>query len=135
MLWVDKHAPRRLDDLDCHEHLTPLFRSLAASDAPPHLLLYGPSGAGKKTRALAYLREVFGEDIDKVRVETFVEKETNAEATVCQSNSHIILSCAEFGLRDKQIVQGVIKSLVEAAPQASIASSFFCTSKQKKRFK
>ena len=39
---------------------------LAASDAPPHLLLYGPSGAGKKTRALAYLREVFGEDIDKV---------------------------------------------------------------------
>ncbi|CDJ59998.1 replication factor c, putative [Eimeria maxima] len=135
MLWVDKHAPRRLDDLDCHPHLTPLFRSLAASDNPPHLLLYGPSGAGKKTRVLAYLREVFGEEIDKVRVETFVEKETNAEATLCQSNDHTIISCAEFGTRDKAIVQGVIKDLVEAAPQASIASSFFFTKKRQKRYK
>ncbi|KAL8453626.1 hypothetical protein Emed_000761 [Eimeria media] len=135
MLWVDKHAPRRIDDLDCHENLTPLLRSLASSDSPPHLLFYGPSGGGKKTRALALLRELFGEEVDRVRVETFVEKESNAEATVCQSSCHVILSCNEFGFRDRAIVQAIIKSLVEAAPQAALASSFFTKAKQQKRFK
>ncbi|CDJ44579.1 replication factor c, putative, partial [Eimeria tenella] len=70
-----------------------------------------------------------------VRVETFVEKESNAEATLCQSSCHTILSCTEFGLRDKAIVQAVIKGLVEAAPQAALASSFFSTAKRQKRFK
>ncbi|XP_026190813.1 replication factor C subunit 3 [Cyclospora cayetanensis] len=135
MLWVDKHAPRRLGDLDCHKDLTPLLRSLAANDSLPHLLFYGPSGAGKKTRALALLREIFGDEVDKVRVETFVEKESNAEATVCQSSCHVILSCTEFGLRDRVIVQGIIRSLVDAAPQAALASSFFSTAKKQKRFK
>ncbi|KAL8271103.1 hypothetical protein Esti_004957 [Eimeria stiedai] len=135
MLWVDKHAPRRIDDLDCHENLTPLLRSLASSDSPPHLLFYGPSGAGKKTRALAFLRELFGDEVDRVRVETFVEKESNAEATVCQSSCHVVLSCNEFGFRDRAIVQAIIKSLVEAAPQAALASSFFTKSKRRKRFK
>ncbi|KAL8426990.1 hypothetical protein Efla_004002 [Eimeria flavescens] len=135
MLWVDKHAPRRLDELDCHENLTPLLRSLAASESPPHLLFYGPSGAGKKTRALAFLRELFGDEVDKVRVETFVEKESNAEATVCQSSCHVILSCHEFGFRDRAIVQAIIKSLVESAPQAALAASFFSKATKQKKFK
>ena len=34
----------------------------------PHLLLYGPSGAGKKTLVMAILREMFGASADKVRM-------------------------------------------------------------------
>lgn len=32
----------------------------------PHLLFYGPSGAGKRTRMMAALRELYGPSIDKV---------------------------------------------------------------------
>lgn len=39
---------------------------LAASPSLPHLLFYGPSGGGKKTRVMALLRELFGEGVDKV---------------------------------------------------------------------
>lgn len=93
-LWVDKHRPCALDRLHFHADISeqlkqlvrtrtsvallsllrrgysclrrPIFTQAAAGDFP-HLLFYGPSGAGKKTRIMCFLRELFGPSSEKVR--------------------------------------------------------------------
>ena len=67
MLWVDKHRPLSLDKVDYAKDQAQQLMRLAASGDMPHLLFYGPSGAGKKTRVMALLRAMFGSSVEKVR--------------------------------------------------------------------
>jgi len=66
-LWVDKYRPLTLDKVDYHKDQAAQLTRLAASGDLPHLLFYGPSGAGKKTRVMALLRAIFGAGVEKVR--------------------------------------------------------------------
>lgn len=36
----------------------------------PHLLVYGPPGAGKKTRIMCIIRELYGSGAERLRMET-----------------------------------------------------------------
>ena len=40
----------------------------AAHGEIPHLMFFGPAGAGKKTRVMATLRALFGAGVEKVRL-------------------------------------------------------------------
>jgi len=67
-LWVDKYRPRTLNDLHYHNDLSERLRSLASSGDFPHMLFYGPTGGGKKTRIACTLREIFGAGVERVTV-------------------------------------------------------------------
>lgn len=62
-LWVEKYRPKSLRELDYHKDINEILTKLAQSGDFPHLLFYGPNGAGKKTRIMAFLREVYGNGV------------------------------------------------------------------------
>lgn len=120
MLWIDKHCPKQLDELKSHHDVNQLLKKLVEKSHGelPHLLFYGPSGAGKKTRILATLRAVFGASIDKIKTEVISNVDTNSDVVVCQSDHHIQVPCPELGTKDRVIIQDVIRNLC-ASPSAT----------------
>jgi replication factor C subunit 3/5 len=67
-LWPDKYRPLNLRELSYNEGLTEMLTRVAERQDFPHMLLYGPSGAGKKTRVMCFLNELFGPNVYKLRV-------------------------------------------------------------------
>jgi len=49
-LWVDKYRPNTLGKLDFHLEQGERLQKMVTKGNFPHLLIYGPPGAGKKTR-------------------------------------------------------------------------------------
>ena len=112
-LWVDKYRPASLEELDYHHQLKELLIRLSTADDIPHLLFYGPSGAGKKTRVLTLLTNIFGAGVSKVKCETKIFKagSSNVEIKVLQSNYHIDMTPSDVFNRDRIVVQQIIKEI------------------------
>ena len=66
-----------------------IFFQVQSSDFP-HLLVYGPSGAGKKTRIMCILRELYGSGVEKLRIEhmTFTVSHVTLNASPAMLNMH-----------------------------------------------
>lgn len=127
MLWVDAHRPSRLDDLSYHNDTTQRLRRLAERPASmPHLLVYGPSGSGKKTRVSALLHALYGPGAAKIRLDkrTFVTPtKRQIEIHMLTSNYHIELSPGDAGLNDRFVVQDVIKEMASNKNVVAMSTS------------
>ena len=113
-LWVDKHRPATLQKLTLHEEVTAKLLALSRSDELPHLLVYGPPGAGKKTRVMALLREIYGSGVEKIKMEHRSFKPNpnkTIEITTLGSNFHIECNPSDAGNNDRFVIQEVIKEI------------------------
>jgi replication factor C subunit 3/5 len=119
-LWVDKYRPHSFDKMELHTGLNTRLKRLAESGDLPHLMFCGPSGAGKKTRILALLRELYGVSAEKVKAQqkvfNFTEPKATVELTILSSANHIELTPADAGSRDSLVVQSVIKEIAASVP-------------------
>lgn len=122
MLWADKYRPKALDKISVHADVALRLKHLVEAGDCPHLLFYGPSGAGKKTLVMALLRELFGASAERVKVETKPWKidtgtrTLELELTTVASNHHVELSPSDAGFQDRYVVQEIIKEMARSKP-------------------
>ena len=57
-LWIEKYRPKQISDLDVNAEQKEMLQVMMKNSKCniPHILIYGPSGSGKKTRVNAILR-------------------------------------------------------------------------------
>ncbi|KLO17136.1 P-loop containing nucleoside triphosphate hydrolase protein [Schizopora paradoxa] len=115
-LWVDRYRPRTLDDLHYHRGLSERLKSLAASGDFPHMLFYGPSGAGKKTRISCTLRQLFGAGAEKLKIDQRVfltPSKRKLDVNIVQSNYHIEITPSDVGIYDRVVIQDILKEIAQ----------------------
>lgn len=122
LLWVDKHRPKTLDDVDYHHDLSVRLKKLAAEGNQPHMLFVGPSGAGKSTRVYAMLRALYGAGADMIKVETKTvapnlnTPSNTVDIQVVVSNYHLVLTPSDVGNKDRAVVMQLIKEVAAHPP-------------------
>uniref|UniRef100_A0A3P8VYU0 Replication factor C subunit 3 n=1 Tax=Cynoglossus semilaevis TaxID=244447 RepID=A0A3P8VYU0_CYNSE len=116
-LWVDKYRPTSLGKLDFHKEQATQLKNLVQCGDFPHLLVYGPSGAGKKTRIMGLLRELYGVGVEKLRIEhqTIVApSKKKIEINTIASNYHLEVNPSDAGNQDRVVIQELIKTVAQS---------------------
>lgn len=122
MLWVDKHRPKALEEVDYHVDLSTRLQRIAATGDQPHMLFTGPSGAGKSTRVHALLRAIYGPGVEMVKVETRTvtpnpnTPSVTVDIQVLVSNYHMAVTPSDLGRKDRAVVMQLIKEAAAHPP-------------------
>lgn len=115
-LWVDKHRPTSLNKLDYHKEQARKLKRLVLSGDFPHMLVYGPSGAGKKTRIMCLLRELYGSGVEKLRIEHMnftTPSKKKIEISTISSNYHVEMNPSDAGIHDRVVIQELLKQMAQ----------------------
>uniref|UniRef100_A0A1B6MET9 Replication factor C subunit 3 n=1 Tax=Graphocephala atropunctata TaxID=36148 RepID=A0A1B6MET9_9HEMI len=115
-LWVDKYRPNSLQKLDYHRDQGNHLKNLVQQGDFPHLLFYGPSGAGKRTRIMALLRELYGPGVERLRMEHLsfqTPSNKKLDIMTLASNYHIQVNPSDAGIYDRVVVMELIKNAAQ----------------------
>ncbi|SCU92214.1 LAMI_0E09318g1_1 [Lachancea mirantina] len=116
-LWVDKYRPKSLNTLSHSERLTDLLQSLSKEPSDlPHLLLYGPNGAGKKTRCMSLLQSIFGKGVFKLKIDVrqfSTPSNRKLELNVVSSGYHLEITPSDMGNNDRIVIQELLKEVAQ----------------------
>nr|XP_020476087.1 replication factor C subunit 3 [Monopterus albus] len=116
-LWVDKYRPTSLGKLDYHKEQEVQLKNLVQGGDFPHLLVYGPPGAGKKTRIMCLLRELYGAGVEKLRMEhhtVVAPSKKKIEINTIASNYHLEVNPSDAGNQDRVVIQELIKTVAQS---------------------
>ncbi|KAF9900518.1 Replication factor C (RF-C) subunit, partial [Lobosporangium transversale] len=127
-LWVDKHRPSNLDKLDFHADLSVHLKKLCSSGDFPHMLVFGPPGAGKKTRIVAILRELFGPGSEKIKIDQRIfetPSKRKMELNIVSSNYHLEVNPSDVGNYDRVVIQELLKEVAQTQQVDAAAQKRF----------
>lgn len=114
ILWPEKYRPQEFEQLEYNIEVVPRLKKLISSEDFPHLLFYGPEGAGKRTLIKWVLNELFGPGAHRIKSETKEFKataSTSVDWVVYSSSYHQEVAPADCGRHDRVVVNQLIKEM------------------------
>jgi replication factor C subunit 3/5 len=93
-----------------------LIAGQASSADFPHLLFYGPSGAGKKTRILATLRALYGPGAEKIKIDARMfttSSNRKLDFNIVSSVYHLEITPSDVGHNDRVVIQDLLKEVAQ----------------------
>ena len=78
--------------------------------------MYGPSGAGKKTRIVATLKELYGSGVERIKIDSRVFQTTSnrkLEFNIVASVYHLEIIPSDVGSYDRVVVQDLLKEVAQ----------------------
>ena len=111
-----RYRPANFDEMDIHKSEADMLLKLADAGDFPHLLFNGPNGAGKRTLIRCFLKTIYGNGVDSLRIENHEFQTAGGKKFDLQSlgsNFHIEINPSTAGLRDRIVVQNLIKSAAQ----------------------
>lgn len=126
-LFCDKYKPSSLATVDYHQQQAAQLRNLIGAGDFPNLFIFGPTGAGKRTRIDLLLKEIYGPGAEKIHIqnETFETlSKRKIEIKTINSNYHIEVNPSEVGIYDKVVIQALIKNTASSASLHNFSQTF-----------
>jgi replication factor C subunit 3/5 len=111
MFLIDKYIPTTPDDSLFHKDIFERLKKMVTDDSIPHMIFYGPNGAGKKILIKLFLEMLFDESVNMVdNVTYYIPGSGNkiTEVVVEQSDYHIVINPNNTNF-DKYLIQYIIK--------------------------
>ena len=98
--WVEKHRPRKLDDIVQQNEVIKVLKNTIKTGDLPHMLFFGPPGTGKTSTILALAMQLFGPNIIHDRVIELNASDDRGISTV--RNKIITFAKIAVGSKDKK---------------------------------
>jgi replication factor C subunit 3/5 len=118
MLLCNKYAPENLNQITFHKDIVNRLLQMSKDNAIPHLILYGPDGAGKKTIIRILLENIFDKSINNMNETTYIVNgsgNTTQDILIKQSAYHIVIEPNNNNF-DRYLIQNVVKEYAKRIP-------------------
>jgi replication factor C subunit 3/5 len=117
---ADKYQPTSLKDLHYNQQINHVLTSLSQTNQLPHLIIEGYRGSGKKTRALLFLKEKYGNfNTSKVQISLKISGKPK-ELSILASRYHYQINPNLHNIYDRSLMQSFINTVVECEIISSI---------------
>lgn len=111
-LFIDKYRPSSFEEIKHNKDVKKNLQVLSDEKEMPHMIIYGSRESGKKTFAMMYLREKFGDSVFSVKKRTETVKLPNnkeVDYDMIYSNYHYFIDLSNSDVYDRQILHSFMK--------------------------
>lgn len=125
MFFVDKYAPKTINDLEFHKKEIKLLQKMSQDHSIPHIIFCGPDGSGKKTLISLFMEMLYDSEVNKLCDSVYKvtgSGNSTTDVVIKQSNYHIIIEPNNNNF-DRYLIQDVVKEYAKKIPLSVLTSN------------